>query len=415
MPKIHIPVIGYMQGGRQMMTTAMSAPDLVTMVTKPAAWNPVKTDAHGNRPRDTNHLKGIVKYLEDEEHFVLGAAVLYLASKEATFTPHAIPGVTTEYDAAQVGLLSVDIGAKFDIGDGQHRIGAYEDVVQNRDDDDPIIERLKDSGQPLIIVIEDDHKRRAQDFADLQRNVKAPTQSLGQSMDRRQPINRELSDLFDSIPVFEDRVEYLKDNPGKLSAKLFSFKTVRYVSGLLLVGNKYRTPSTMDKAVNGRFEGEGEEGEKSRDELIAFWTALGEMTRFADAIEGEVKGAELREATYLLSAGVLYAIAYAVYLVKSAAAALSYSADPDLKDKIDSIIPLAVRALDDVDFARILDEKIKKATADEPLSEDDSIFVGNLIEPATGKLAAGRTAWEGAGMKLARIILDDEELSFLSK
>ncbi|MGX4691567.1 DNA sulfur modification protein DndB [Streptomyces sp. JNUCC 63] len=414
MPKIHIPVIGYMQGGRQMMTTAMSAPDLVTMVTKPAAWNPVKTDAHGNRPRDTNHLKGIVKYLEDEEHFVLGAAVLYLNSKEATFTPHAIPGVTTEYDAAQVGLLSVDIGAKFDIGDGQHRIGAYEDIVQSRDDDDPIIERLKDSGQPLIIVIEDDHKRRAQDFADLQRNVKAPTQSLGQSMDRRQPINRELSDLFDTIPVFEDRVEYLKDNPGKLSAKLFSFKTVRYVSGLLLVGNKYRTPTTMDKAVNGRFEGDG--AADARAELIAFWTALGEMARFADVIEGEVKGSELRDATYLLSAGVLYAIAYAVYLVKSAASIVAdVTTDPDVKDKIENIIPLAVRALEDADFARIGDEKIKEATPDKQLTEDDSIFVGNLIEPATGKLAAGRTAWEGAGMKLARVILDNEELSFLTK
>ncbi|MEU9411342.1 DNA sulfur modification protein DndB [Streptomyces sp. NPDC048281] len=412
MPKIHIPVIGYTQGGRQMMTTAMSAPDLVTMVTKPAAWNPVKTDAHGNRPRDTNHLKGIVKYLEDEEHFVLGAAVLYLTSKEATFTPYAIPGVTTEYDAAQVGLLSVDIGAKFDIGDGQHRIGAYEDIVQSRDDDDPIIERLKDSGQPLIIVIEDDHKRRAQDFADLQRNVKAPTQSLGQSMDRRQPINRELSDLFDTIPVFEDRVEYLKDNPGKLSAKLFSFKTVRYVSGLLLVGNKYRTPTTMDKAVNDRFE--GEDAKEARAELIAFWTALGEMARFADVIEGEVKGAELREATYLLSAGVLYAIAFAVYTANGVAALMADSADADLKEKIENTIPLAIRALDDVDFARISEEKIKKATPDEPLTEDDSIFVGTLIEPATGKLAAGRTAWEGAGMKLLRAILDNEELSFLT-
>ncbi|MEV6477933.1 DNA sulfur modification protein DndB [Streptomyces sp. NPDC051657] len=406
-------MIGYTQGERQMMTTAMSAPDLVTMVTKPAAWNPVKTDAHGNRPRDSNHLKGIVKYLEDEEHFVLGAAVLYLASKEATFTPHAIPGVTTEYDAAQVGLLSVDIGAKFDIGDGQHRIGAYEDIVQNRDDDDPIIERLKASGQPLIIVIEDDHKRRAQDFADLQRNVKAPTQSLGQSMDRRQPINRELSELFDTIPIFEERVEYLKDNPGKLSAKLFSFKTVRYVSGLLLIGNKYRTPTTMDKAVNERFE--GDDPTQARAELIAFWTALGEMAKFADVIEGEVKGAELRKATYLVSAGVLYAIAYAVYLVKTSAAVLAESASPEVKEQIENIIPLAVSALDDIDFSRIPDEKIKAATADEPLTEDDSIFVGNLIEPATGKLAAGRTAWEGAAMKLARVIMENEEMSFLTR
>lgn len=372
MPKIHIPVISYEQGGRQMMTTAMSPIELVRMVSKPEAWDPIKTTAHGNRPRDNNHLNGIVKYLEEEEHFVLGAAVLYLTPREASFTPAPIPNVSTENDTAQVGYLSVDIGARFDIGDGQHRIGAYERIVSSRDDDeDPIIQRLHGSGQPLIIVIEDDHRRRAQDFADLQRNVKAPTQSMGQSMDRRQPINRELSDLFDVVPLFEDRIEYFKDNPGKLSAKAFSFKTVRYVSGLVLVGNGYRSPATMDKAVNALFE--GDKAEESRAKLWDFWTALGETVRFADVIDGAVKVPELREATYLLSAGVLYAIAYAVHQAQDA----------------DITVQDAVKKMDGVSFDRTA--KTSGITA------EDTIFTGNLIDADTGKLQAGRTAWETAG------------------
>ncbi|MER6635900.1 MULTISPECIES: DNA sulfur modification protein DndB [Streptomyces] len=374
MPKIHIPVIGYKQGGRQMMTTAMSAVDLVSMVAKPEAWDPVKTTAHGNRPRDNNHMAGIVNYLETEEMFVLGAAVLYLTSKEAEFKPIPVPGVTTEIDAAQVGTLAIDIGAKFDIGDGQHRIGAYEKVVQSRDEDDPLIERLRTSGQPLIIVIEDDPKHRAQDFADLQRNVKAPTASMGQSMDRRQPINRELSDLFDEVPLLQDKVEYFKDNPGKLSAKAFSFKTVRYVSGLLLVGNGYRSPATMDKAVNGHFEGDKSNPEKARGALKDFWNGLGELVRFADVVEGNVSVPELREATYLTSASVLYAIAYAVHTIT-----------------VDGTVSIAdaVRAMDAVDFDRTT------KTAD--IRTEDTIFAGNLIDTETGKLVAGRTAWETAG------------------
>ncbi|WP_334665136.1 DNA sulfur modification protein DndB [Streptomyces cyaneofuscatus] len=377
MPKIHIPVIGYKQGGRQMMTTAMSAVDLVSMVAKPEAWDPVKTTAHGNRPRDNNHMAGIVNYLETEEMFVLGAAVLYLTSKEAEFKPIPVPGVTTEIDAAQVGTLAIDIGAKFDIGDGQHRIGAYEKVVQSRDEDDPLIERLRTSGQPLIIVIEDDPKHRAQDFADLQRNVKAPTASMGQSMDRRQPINRELSDLFDEVPLLQDKVEYFKDNPGKLSAKAFSFKTVRYVSGLLLVGNGYRSPATMDKAVNGHFEGDKSNPEKARGALKDFWNGLGELVRFADVVEGNVSVPELREATYLTSASVLYAIAYAVHTIT-----------------VDGTVSIAdaVRALDAVDFDRTT------KTAD--IKTEDTIFAGNLIDAETGKLVAGRTAWETAGALL---------------
>ncbi|WP_367132203.1 MULTISPECIES: DNA sulfur modification protein DndB [Streptomyces] len=383
MPKIHIPVIGYTQGGRRMMTTAMSAPDLVSMVSKPEAWDPVKTTTHGNRPRDNNHMAGIVKYLEDEEHFVLGAAVLYLAEREAEFKPVTVPNVTTEHDAAQFGTLAIDIGAKFDIGDGQHRIGAYEKIVQSRDEDDPVIQRLRNSGQPLIIVIEDDPKHRAQDFADLQRNVKAPTQSMGQSMDRRQPINRELSDLFETSPLFDDRVEYFKDNPGKLSAKLFSFKTVRYVSGLLLVGNGYRSPATMDKAVNGLFEGPGSDPEKARKELTEFWNALGEMVRFADVVSGEMKAPELREATYLTSAGVLYAIAYATYIAQKGGIP----------------IPDAVRALDEISFDR--------TTKTASITTEDTIFAGTLIDTETGKLTAGRTAWETAAKDLTKVILEN--------
>ncbi|MDL4771331.1 DNA sulfur modification protein DndB [Actinomadura xylanilytica] len=391
MPKIHIPVIGYQQGGRQMLVTAMSPVDLVRMVSKPEAWDPVKTSVHGNRPRDPKHLQGIVKYLVEEEHFVLGAAVLYLTSKEASFTPAELPGVTTESDAAKIGTLSVDIGAKFDIGDGQHRIGAHEHIVSTRDDDDPVLDRLARSGQPMIIVIEDSPKRRAQDFTDLQRNVKTPTASLAQSMDRRQPINRELSELFEVVPLFNDRVEYFKDNPGKLSSKLFSFKTVRYVSGLLLVGNGYRSPATMDKAVNAKFEGLiDSNADGAREKLIEFWTALGELVRFADIVDGEIKAPELREATYLTSAGVLYAIAFAVY-----------QANTGLKIPITD----AVRALDKVSFDRT------PKTAD--ITTEDTVFAGNLIDPETGKLQAGRTAWETAAAVLLTVICEDPHINEL--
>jgi DGQHR domain-containing protein len=375
MPKIHIPAIGYQQGDRQMFVTAMSPTDLVRMVRKPEAWDPVKTAQHGNRPRDKAHLQGIVKYLEEEKHFVLGAAVLYLTTREAEFTPAVLNGVSSDQDAAPVGTLAVDIGALFDIGDGQHRIGAYEHIVQNHDEDgDPVMDRLRDSGQPLIIVVEDDPRRRAQDFADLQRNVKAPTQSLGQSMDRRQPINRELNDLFDKIPVLVDRVEYQKDNPGKLSAKLFSFKTVRYASGLLLVGNGYRSPSTMDKAVNGLFEGPS--ADQARQDLTDFWTALGELTHFSDVVDDSIKAYELRENTYLTSAGVLYSMAMAVNLLE--------------QDGIP--VTEAVKALDTVNFQRT------KKTAD--ITTADTPFAGNLIDPDSGKLVAGRTAWESAALAL---------------
>jgi DGQHR domain-containing protein len=384
MPKIHIPVIGYHQGDRQMLVTAMSPVDLVRMVSKPEPWDPVKTSAHGNRPRDTAHLQGIVKYLEEEEEFVLGAAVLYLHSREATFTPQELKGITSDSDAAKIGTLAVDIGAKFDIGDGQHRIGAHEHITQTRDEDDPVLQRLSRSGQPMIIVIEDSSKRRAQDFTDLQRNVKTPSASLAQSMDRRQPINRELGDLIDNVPLLTDRVEYFKDNPGKLSAKLFSFKTIRYVTGVLLVGNGYRSPATMDKAVNAKLSDVSDgDSNAAKTMMSEFWSTLGELIRFADVVEGSVKAPEVREATYLTSAGVLYAIAYAVHM--------AHSANIPVKD--------AFKVLDTISFDRT--SKTSEITA------SDTIFAGNLVDSETGKIQAGRAAWELAANELLAVIKSD--------
>ncbi|WP_194909558.1 DNA sulfur modification protein DndB [Catenulispora rubra] len=378
MPKIQLPVIAYQQGGRQMFATAMSPADVVQMVRQPKAWGS-NADEHGNRPLDKPHLNGIVTYIKEETHFVVGAAVLYITEKEVSFRSAQIEGVTADSDAATIGTLTIDLSAQFDIGDGQHRIGAYEHVLRNSDGDDPVMTRLRESGQPLIIVVEDDPRRRAQDFADLQQNVKPMVASLGLSMDRRQPITRVLNDLFDTCPIFIGRVDFLKDNPGKLSKHLFSFKTIRYTSGLALVGNAFRTQTTMDKRVN-----DAATTSEGRASLSEFWTALGELPGYGNVINGGTSATDLREGTYLTSAGVLYGIATAVWAFASSA--------PDTRGTITA----AVRTLDDFNFSRTpKTERI--TTADTPLA-------GTLIDPGTGKLANGRTAWEGAAAVIGQHI-----------
>ena len=168
-----------------------------------------------------------------------------------------------EGDAVAPGKLTLTYGAEFDVGDGQHRIGAISDVLKAHDEEgDPVIERLRNSGQPAVVVIDDDHLNRAQDFTDLQRNVKPPTGSLGMSMDRRQPINRFLVELVQKreLPIFDggSRVEFLKDSPGKLSNKLFSFKTVRYITGTAMIGVGQRTTTGWEKAANEAVENDRE-------------------------------------------------------------------------------------------------------------------------------------------------------------
>src|SRR5260370_40374732 len=371
--RVQIPGTWYQQGGRQMFLAAVEPLSMGKMVAPPTPWNPTaKLDDQtaGNRARDEKHLSGIVKYLEDNESFVIGAAVLYANPKQAEIQKlSGIPGVA-EDEHNGLGILSMDIGATLAIGDGQHRIGAYEKIIRlHTEEGDEVMERLRRSGQPMIVVIDGNPLNRAQDFADLQVNVKAPSTSMGQSMDRRQPVNRTLLEMFKNpeLPIFgadgsDELVEVQKASPGKLSAKLLSFKTIRYVSGLLLVGNAYRTPATMDKAVNAKLQGDG--ADKARAVLNDFWSTLAELVRFADVVDGSIKVPELREATYLTSAGVLYSIAFAVYSAQSLW-------DVPVKD--------TVKALDVVNFDRPnLDGRAEPMN----ITSEETIFAANLIGPA---------------------------------
>jgi DGQHR domain-containing protein len=385
--RLQLPGIGYKQGGRQMVVTAMNPIALVKTVAEPDPWNPVGSQPHGNRPQDKQHRKGIAEYLETEEHFVLGAVVLYAKPSEANFVPDPH---WQEDDERVPGVLYLDYGANFDVGDGQHRIGAYSDVMRmHAEDGDPVMERLHASGQPVVIVIDDVALHRAQDFTDLQRNAKPPSTSIGLSMDRRQPINRLLIDLVQDpeLPIFgshgaADRIEFLKDSPGKLSAKLFSFKTVRYVSGTAL-GVADRSTASWEKSVNAYV---ANDPDGARQQLFDLWKGLGVLQPYAEVVRGTRTAAALREDTYLTSAGVLYAVAHAVHL-----------AHHDHKNPTAEF----TRALKVIDFDR--------PGKSQGITRQDTIFAGNLVDPDSGRIAAGRAAWEAAGEAILKQIFSAGE------
>jgi DGQHR domain-containing protein len=383
--ELQLPGIGYKQGNRQMIATALDPISLVKTVTPPDVWNPVGDQAHGNRPVDKPHRRGIADYLETEENFVLNGVVLYAKPGEARFVPlddDSTVGPVTH------GTLYLSYGAQFDVGDGQHRIAAYSDVMKEHpDEEDPIRQRMRTSGQPVVIVIDANPLHRAQDFTDLQRNTKPQTASLAMSMDRRQPVNRVLINVVQEpdLKIFGEnanRVEFLSDSPGKFSAKLFSFKTIRYMTGTALIGTSQRTTSGWDKAVNAAIEADDSATAFVRD----VWAGIASLPDIAAVIEGGRAAAELREKTYLSSAGVLYAVSYAIYL------ATEKGIDLDT----------LFRRIATVDFGRV-----EPATG-ETLTTSDTIFAGNLVDPETGKIGSGRPAWEAAAHALLEVIDEPE-------
>lgn len=384
--RFELPAIGYRQGDRQMCVTALPPVTLIKIVARPEQWNPLGKQPHGNRPVDKAHRKGIADYIENEEDYVLGSVVLYASPRDARF----VRDENDSDDSIAPGRLSLVYGAEFDVGDGQHRIGALSDVLKAHDEEgDAVMERLRQSGQPAVLVIEANELHRAQDYVDLQRNVKTPTASLSMSMDKRQKINRFVVQLVQNkdLPLFFDkekdqaggRVEFLKDSPAKGSAKLFSFKTVRYITGTAL-GVDSRSSAGWTRAANLAVE----TNPNAEREMVEMWQGLSTIPGLKAVVDGSKTPADLRADTLLGSAGVQYAIAYAI----------SRAHDDGVPYET------AAKALAKVNFNRP-----RVPVEGQPITSDETLFAGNLIDPESGKIGSGRPAWEAAGDILHKVIV----------
>ena len=377
MSKHVMPAIKYMQGGRPMYVTTMRPRELVVRAAQPERWNPTGVQPHGNRPHDPKHSKEIAEYLQEQPNYILSAVVLYLKPSEIQFVP--LPDASE--DAWQTaGTLSLDDGAEYDVGDGQHRIFAYSEILRSsKEYSADVFDRLVNSGQPVVIVEDEAPLHRAEDFSDLQRG-RPVTASMAHSMDRRKPVNRLLLDLVQdpSLPIFgkngkADLVDFEADVLGKLSPKLFPFKVIRYASGTAL-GITERNTRGWEKAADDLAVNDHD---GALAELHQLWSGLGALPPFMEVINGKRTAVDLRSKSYLTSAGVLYAIAHAACLARQ-------------KHKTPMVE--FTKTLESVSFDR------PSKTRD--ITRQDTIFAGSLVDPDSGRIAAGRTAWEGAGAAL---------------
>lgn len=362
--RIALPAIGYWQGNRRMVSTVMSPPAYVGAIGEREEWDPL-SGTGTNRREDKAHRRGIASYLESEQDYVLSSVLVYLSPTEANFV------ADDENASISMGTLYVDAAATMVVGDGGHRSSAIGDVVATHKPlNDDVFAKMVASGQPIIVVLDDNQVRRAQDFTDLQNNAKALNQSVAQSMDRRDQLNKVLLESLikgSGVPCFDggSRVEFLTDSPGKLSAKIASYKTIRYASGTLLVGTAHRSTKKWAEEVATSLD---RDLDGDTDEIIEFWQGYSDLPDVSRALAAE-KVALLRADTWLTSAYVMYALAAAVHTVV---------------EEDDMTIAEAFAALHGFNFART-----------------GTSLYGTLVDPpssssGTPKARTGRDAWEGA-------------------
>lgn len=384
MTKIVVPAVRFTQSGRTMYSTVMEPRALVKLCQEPRVWNPIKKDGDmgTNRPISKPHVQGIVEYMErtlpgTSGEFVMDSVTVYGNPADLVFEP--TPG---QSGPIQSGELAIDLDAEFVIGNGQHRITGHEIIAtEHGDPHDPVGAAHREIGQPVMVVADQAPLRRAQDFVTLQRNVKSLPGSLAESMDQSQPINAFLLELCyrDDIPLLGtqgDRLEFDKDVISKFSPQLMAYKTYRYASGTFLIGVGERTTTGWKKAVNAQFEA----NPAARDDIIAMWQGWGSLPGVAEVLGGSLTPEVFRKDYLTMTAAVIYASAYALYL---------------LQGKEGISVSEGLKRLAGLEYRRPTPPE-----SGTELTKKDSFFVGTMIDPLTGKVGSGRPSWEAAGVEI---------------
>lgn len=147
-----------------------------------------------------------------------------------------------------VGTLFVSQNSRILINDGQHRVAAIKEAV----DDNPSL----GSDEISVVFFEDLNLKKSQQlFADLNKHAVKPTKSLGILYDRRNDFATFVVAMIKSVRVFNNRIEMEKTSISNRSTKFFT------LNGIALATKNF---IGKDKNLN----------EYDRRRIIDFWRTV---------------------------------------------------------------------------------------------------------------------------------------------
>lgn len=210
-----------------------------------------------------------------------------------------------------LGILEVDMKAKFLINDGQHRKAAIIAALE----EDPSI------GDETISVVfyEDQGLARSQQmFTDLNKHAVKTSNSIAELYDSRDALAVATRNVISEIPFLDEYVDKEKDNLGKFSSTLFA------------LNNFY----TANKTILGRKEC----NEQFEIFLKTYWESVVEhMLPWRDLIKRDLTKKDLRE-QYIASQAVI------IKALGRVGASLCESEEENVDDK--------VKALENINWRR---------------------------------------------------------------
>lgn len=265
------PVVRGMQAGKTYYIGMVPLKSLKRLFVEDDEY--VLPEYRAQRRINESRIPEIKKYiLENRESYVFSALA---ASIDGKFR-------FVESNQEGLGILEVDLDAKFLINDGQHRKAA---ILRALEDD----ETLGDETISVVFYEDQGLKNSQQMFTDLNKHAVKTSNSIAELYDSRDTLAVVTRNVISKIAFLNEYVDKEKDILGKYSSALFTLNTFY----------------NANKRILGRTECD----KHFEQFLYTFWDSVSaNMVPWIELEEGEIPKKELREKYIATQAVVIQAI-----------------------------------------------------------------------------------------------------------
>lgn len=244
---VSTPAHQFHQGGRVVYAFSLDLATLNTLLPERIDDKVVK-DA--NRQLTPSHARKIQSYLEEEEHWLLGALMLGAAPDAVEFLPYQASSDNAPLTVGELRLKTNRQDA-MKMFDGQHRRRAIKDALSHLKSDEQGRSRLKSlqsDSVPIMLYVEEDIGALQQMFADAARTKTIERNTVAQ-FDLRNAFNLAALELEKSSGLFIGRVEMERASVSQTSQHLIAINQLAATLKTLIVGYKGR----VSKDTNDRY------------------------------------------------------------------------------------------------------------------------------------------------------------------
>lgn len=269
----YFPAIRGIQANKEYYTV-MCQLKLIPEIFKEINLPVIPPTLRAQRVLNKGRVPAIKKYILENPNSYVFSSITISVDGEVEFIP------INEEDY-QVGYLKINKNAKFLINDGQHRIEAIKQALE----ENPMLAYETIS---MVVFVDLGLKRSQQIFTDLNRYSVKPTPSISILYDYRDQMAELSRYLAENVYYFKDLVEYEKSSISNRSKKLFTLSSIYHSTKELL--NKKEKNITIT--------------EDDRAFSLYFWEEVGKnIPEWEKVKKGELTTYEVREG-YIHSHGL---------------------------------------------------------------------------------------------------------------